>query len=184
MIQIRSGRNDPIDEAGFDQRNQRRHSQSRRSQRAGDRQAHGDGALEHLFGEELASLTQARRVVGEIGPVDQIRDGLLAIDPSRIDALALEKPTRLVRCVLYSALLSVLSGEFLLRLGSGCRCLPTPRRLEPAACSIAPAASVFALPASRFPLPVVPIPFCHRPDSSRFPRTDRRRFWPVICTRR
>ena len=51
VIEIGAGGDDPINESTLDQWNQRRHSESSRCQRAGDRQSDRDVGLQHLFGE-------------------------------------------------------------------------------------------------------------------------------------
>ena len=48
VIEIRAGRDDPVDEAALDQRNERRHAEAGRRERAGERHADGHVGLEHL----------------------------------------------------------------------------------------------------------------------------------------
>ncbi len=168
VVEIRAGRNDPVDESSFYERNERRHSQPRRSERAGDREPDRDIGFEHLAGEELASLAKSRGVVGEVRSVDQLGDCFLAIDAARIDALSLEKAAGLVRGVLYSLLLPLFRRELLLRLGSGRRCLAVPRRLEAAALSS---------------LSVALTSFCHL-VLPRLPRIVVRPSCPATCTPR
>ncbi len=49
VIEIRAGRDDPVDEPALDERNERRHAESRRRERAGERHADGHVGLEHLL---------------------------------------------------------------------------------------------------------------------------------------
>src|SRR5207248_11571084 len=103
-------------------------------------------------------------------------DCLFPVNPTRVDALPLEKTTGLMRSVLYPPLLSLLGRKFLLRLRPRSGCLAVPRRLETAAIS-----SGFPLPASRLAPPV--ISFAHRPCALRFLRTARRRSCRESCRR-
>ena len=48
VVEVRAGGDDPVDEARLDERDDRRHAESRRRERAGERQADGDVVLEHL----------------------------------------------------------------------------------------------------------------------------------------
>ena len=100
VIEIRAGRDDPVDEAALDERNERRHAESGRRERAGERHADRDVGLEHLLREQLARFAQTRRVVGEEGVVDQIGGRLGAVDRRGIDARAAQELALLVRRVL------------------------------------------------------------------------------------
>src|SRR5689334_5607294 len=87
VIKICAGGNDPIDEARLNQRNQCGHAKPCWCQRAGQRDANGHVGLEHLFGEELTSLSQTRSVISNecvVDEVDQLcrRTDRLWIDPS------------------------------------------------------------------------------------------------------
>jgi hypothetical protein len=119
VIEIGTGRDDPVDKARLDQRNERRHSQPGRCQSTGDRETDRYIWSQHFSGEELTRFAQTRRVVGEIGPFDQLGDCLLAVDAAGIDPLPLEKAACLVRGVLLSLLLALFGGELLLGLGAG-----------------------------------------------------------------
>src|SRR6185295_8932125 len=171
-------------ESAFDQRDERRHSESSGCQGAGDRQADGDIRLEHLLREQLAGFAQPRGVVGEIGPFDEIGDRFLAVDAARVDALPLQKPAGLVRGVLLPALLPLFSGGLLLRLGARCGCLAMPRCFESTAISAG-----IPLPPSLFPLPVTlsHFPSVHPtfqcPLTAGARRTDHRRFSRATCKR-
>ena len=94
VVEVRPGRDDPVDEARLHQRNQRAHAESRRRHRPGE--AHGDGhvGFEHPPGEELAGLPQPAGVVGQEGLVDQIRGRLAPGDRRRRDALAAQEILR------------------------------------------------------------------------------------------
>ena len=70
VVEVRAGGDDPVDEAGFDERDQRGDSESRGRQRAGERQPDRDLRLQHLLGEELAGFAQPRGVVSEKRFVD------------------------------------------------------------------------------------------------------------------
>ena len=78
----------------LDQRNERRHAEPRRRQRAGERHADGDVGLEHLAREELAGFAQPRRVVREERVVDQVGGCLGAGDRLRIDSFAAKELLR------------------------------------------------------------------------------------------
>ena len=119
VVEIRARGDDPVDESGLDERNERRHAEPGGSQRAGERESDGDVGLEHLLGEELRSLAQARGVVGEEGALDQIDDALLSVNASRIDPLAAQKAALLVRCVRCTGALALLGRLLLLRLRAG-----------------------------------------------------------------
>src|SRR5204862_4631934 len=155
---------------------------SGRRQRAGDRQTDRYVGGEHLFGKELAGFAQSRRIVREVGPVDQFGHGLLAVDAARIDTLTFEKPASLVGRVFDATLLAVLGGQLLLRLGAGGGCFAVSGRFEAAAIATAPTLPVGAGA-------VVFTSLCHRLCERHGPRrlldlrVARRQFYPAICTR-
>mgnify|MGYP003297027237 CR=1 FL=1 len=70
VIEVGSGRNDPVDKAGFDKRDQRRNAEARGRQRTGERDADRDIVLQHLLIKQLARLTQTGPVIGHEGLVD------------------------------------------------------------------------------------------------------------------
>ena len=70
VIKVGARRNNPIDEARLNQRNQRRDAQARRCERAGECHANRDVRLEHLLREELTRFTQAGCVVGDEGVIN------------------------------------------------------------------------------------------------------------------
>src|SRR5262249_35319671 len=88
---VGAGRHDPVDEARLDQRDQARHAEPRRRERAADAHADGDVVVEHVSREELHRFAQACPVVGEEGVVDQLGDAGRGRDRARIDAGAAEK---------------------------------------------------------------------------------------------
>ena len=90
VIQVRTGRNDPVDEARLHERDEAAHPEPGRRHRARERHADRGVRLEHALGEELAALAEPARVVGQEGVVDERGGGLLAGDRGRIDALATE----------------------------------------------------------------------------------------------
>ena len=67
-----------------------------------------------FFVNSCARLAQPRRVVREERVVDQIGDALLAVDATRIDALAAQKPALLVRRVRRTRALPLLGRPLLL----------------------------------------------------------------------
>src|SRR5688500_649899 len=87
VIEVRSRRDDPVDEAGFDERDQSRHAETGWSESSRDGESDGDVRLQHFLREQLTRLAQAGRVIGEERALDQLGDSLLAVDPARIDAL-------------------------------------------------------------------------------------------------
>ena len=115
VVEVRAGRDDPVDEARLDERDERRHAEPRRRERAGERQADGDVGLEHLLREELARLAQPRRVVGEERPVDQIAQPSRCRRCGADRCAAREEAARLVRRVLRTRLLALLGGALLRR---------------------------------------------------------------------
>jgi len=96
VIEIRACRNNPINEAGLNQRDQCGHAESRRSKSARQRNAHGYVGLDHLFGEELTRLAQTRGVVSNEGVVDEIDQRRCRIDRLRIDPSPTQKFTLLL----------------------------------------------------------------------------------------
>ena len=80
VIEIGAGRNDPIDEPGAHQRNDRGHAEA--GGRHGARKTHADGDVvrENPFGEKMAGFAESRGIVGVKGLVDQIDDGDVAVD--------------------------------------------------------------------------------------------------------
>ncbi|GAC1650031.1 MAG: hypothetical protein NVS4B3_08150 [Gemmatimonadaceae bacterium] len=70
----------------------------------------------------MASFAQARRVIGEERPVDQLAHVLGTVDPTRIDPLTLQEARRVMRRVLSTMQLTLFSVSFLIRLGSRRRC--------------------------------------------------------------
>jgi hypothetical protein len=91
VIQIRAGRDDPVDESALDERNERRHAESGRRERAGQGHPDRDIRLEHFFREQATRLTQSRRIVGKKRVVDQIGGRLGARDRFWLDAIAAQK---------------------------------------------------------------------------------------------
>ena len=91
VVQIGPGRNDPVDEPGFEQRNDGAHPEPGWGHRAG--QAHPDRhvGFEHPPGKEVAGFLEPPRVIGQKRVVDQLGDPLLAGDGFRIDPGTLEK---------------------------------------------------------------------------------------------
>jgi hypothetical protein len=65
VIEIGAGRDDPVNKAGFDERNQRGNPETRGRQRSGQRNAHRDFRFEHFLREQLTRFTQSRGVVGK-----------------------------------------------------------------------------------------------------------------------
>src|SRR6185436_12170936 len=86
VVEIRAGREDPIDESRLHQRNDRAHAESGGRQRTCDRKRHGHVIVEHALDQESRALTQPRAVVGEKGLIDQIGRRFLAGDRLGIDA--------------------------------------------------------------------------------------------------
>jgi hypothetical protein len=132
VIEIRAGRDDPIDEPALDQRNERRHAQAGGRERTGQRHADSDVRLEHFFREQPTGFAKPRGVVREKRVVDQIGGRLGAGDRPRLNAIAAKKLALRVRCRLRcgsAGALPLLGGVFLLcvrarvvalgRLGSG-----------------------------------------------------------------
>jgi hypothetical protein len=119
VVQVRARGDDPVDEAALDQWNERRHSESRRRERAGERHSDRDVGLEHLLDEQPACLAQSRRIVGEKRVVDQISSRLAPVDRAGFDAIAAEKPALLVRGVFGTGALALLGGAFLRGFGTG-----------------------------------------------------------------
>ena len=72
VIQIRTRRNNPINEAGFNQRNQCRDAQSRRRERACQRDADGHVVFEHTVGKKLRAFAQTCAVVSLKGRFDEL----------------------------------------------------------------------------------------------------------------
>ena len=116
VVEVRARRDDPVDEARLDERDDRRHAQPRRRERAGEGEADRDVVVQHLLGEELAGLPEPRRVVGEEGSVDQVGGGLAAVDAAWRDAAALEPLRSLVRRVRRARALAMLGRALLLAL--------------------------------------------------------------------
>src|SRR5450759_160798 len=119
VIEIRAGRDDPVDESGLDERNQRGHAKARRRERAAERHADRHVWGEHLPGEQLAGLPEARAVIGEEGPVDQIGRGLRAVDALWRNASTLQKPGGVMRGVLLAGVLALFGGALLRTLVAG-----------------------------------------------------------------
>ena len=86
VIEVRAGRDDPVDEARAHERDERRDAESRRRQRAGEREADGHVRLQHLPREELARLAQTPRVVGQESLVHEVGHRLAALNRARVDA--------------------------------------------------------------------------------------------------
>ena len=78
VVEVRPGRDDPVDEPGLDQRDQAAHAQPGGRQGARERQPDRAIGLEHLAGEDLADLAEPARVVAQEGLVDQVGGGLAA----------------------------------------------------------------------------------------------------------
>src|SRR5262245_15134500 len=91
VIKIGAGGDDPVDEAGLDQRNDRRNAETRGRQSAGQSQADGDVVIEHALGEELSAFTQPRGVVGLKIVFYQLNDRSLFGDRRRGYPPALQK---------------------------------------------------------------------------------------------
>ena len=77
VVEIRAGRDDPVDKARVHQRHDRGFAQPRRRQRAGERHADRPLAGDHLLREEPARLREPAAVVGLEGGVDEVGD----VDP-------------------------------------------------------------------------------------------------------
>ena len=88
VVENRAGGDDPVDEAGLDERNDGGAAQAGRRQRAGEAHADGDIGLQHLLGEKLAAFLETRAVVGQKGVVDEVGELLLAGEILGQDALA------------------------------------------------------------------------------------------------
>src|SRR4051812_21588678 len=97
VIQVGASRDDPVDEAGFDQGYERRHAQSSRRERTGQRHADRNVVAEHACGEELAGFAQTRRVIGEEGAVDEIGRALAPGDSEWVDLPTAKEFRRVVR---------------------------------------------------------------------------------------
>ena len=87
VIEVGPGADDPVDEAGLDQRHQARGAQPRRRQRPGQRQADHGVVGEHLGGEQAAGLAQAAGVVGQERLLDELRQAAGGGQGRRVDAL-------------------------------------------------------------------------------------------------
>ena len=101
------------------QSTKRGHSEPRGRQGARERHADGHVGLEHLLREELTRFAKPRGVVGEERPIDQVRNPLRSVDPTRIDALASQKAARVVCRVLHASVLAFLCRTLLICLGAG-----------------------------------------------------------------
>ena len=88
VVEVRAGGDDPVHEAGLDQRHDGGAAQAGRRERAREAHADGDVRLQHLLGEELAAFLEPRAVVGEEGVVDEVGELLLAGEVLGQDALA------------------------------------------------------------------------------------------------
>ena len=88
VVQIRARGDDPVDETGLDQRDERRHAEAGRRERASDGEPDGDVGSSIRVVSRLARLAQPRRVVREKRPVDQVCRDLTSRDAARIDACA------------------------------------------------------------------------------------------------
>src|SRR5262249_1326457 len=96
VIKIRARRNDPIDEAGLNQRDQSGHAEPRRRQCSGQRDTNGHVRLKQLFREELTRLTQTRGVVRNECVVDEVDQLRRRVDRLRIDPPPTQKLTLLL----------------------------------------------------------------------------------------
>jgi hypothetical protein len=109
----------PVDVPAFDQRNERGHSEPRRSERAGERHTDGDVGVEHLSREELTGFPQPRGVVGEERVVDQIGCRLGTVDRLRLDTFTTQKLGAFMRRVLGAGALAFFRRALLVTLGTG-----------------------------------------------------------------
>ncbi len=88
VVQVRARRDDPVDEPGFDQRDQRCHAEAGRRERASDRESDRHVRFQHSGRQQLAGLAQPCRVVCEKRPLDQVCRELTSRDGAGIDACA------------------------------------------------------------------------------------------------
>ena len=96
VVQIRAGRNDPVDKPGTHQWNDCGHAEAGRSHRTGKAHADSDIVRQHAFGEELAGFAKARGIVGVEGLIDQIGNGDIGVDRRGLNRLSVEKAAFLV----------------------------------------------------------------------------------------
>src|SRR5437773_12360491 len=97
VIEIGSGRDNPINKAGLDQGNERGDAQARGGERASDRKAHSNVGLEHLAREKTARLTQTRGVISEQGFANAVRAGGYRRDRRGTYSFAMEELASLAR---------------------------------------------------------------------------------------
>ncbi len=88
VVEIGTGRDDPVDEPPLHQRNQTAHAEPGRRHGPSQRHPDRDVRLEHALGEELAALPQPAGVIRQEGVVDQFGDRFLPGRCPGIDALA------------------------------------------------------------------------------------------------
>src|SRR5262249_46209118 len=87
VVEVRAGRDDPVDEPGLDQRDEAAHAEAGRRERSAERQPDRAVAGEHLAGEELAALAEPAGVVREERGVEQVGGGDVRGDGRRVDLL-------------------------------------------------------------------------------------------------
>src|SRR5436309_1979861 len=92
VIQVCSGGDDPIDEAGFHERDEARFAEARRRERAGE--AHPDEAVvgQHFFDEQSGRFTETPAVVSQETLVDEIGGGNVLAHAGRVKARIVRKP--------------------------------------------------------------------------------------------
>ena len=86
VVEVRTGGDDPVHEAGFHERDEAALAEARGGERAGERQADEAVAGEHFLREELRGLAQAAAVVGEHRLVDEIGGGDVLADAEGVEA--------------------------------------------------------------------------------------------------
>ena len=155
VIEVRARGDDPVHESRLDERDERRHAESRRREGAGEGEADGDVGLEHLRREQLAGFAESCSVVRLEGAVDQVGGRLAPVDATRLDLPAAQELRSLVRGVWRSRLLTLLGGALLLALvpcGGGLRLAgAVARRLESAALATVVGRSALLLVARHAP---------------------------------
>jgi hypothetical protein len=91
VVEVRAGGDDPVDEAGLDERDDAGDADAGGGEGAGQGHADRDAVADHLLGEEAAGVAQAAAVVGEEMAVDQFLDGESGGDGVGEDALPLQE---------------------------------------------------------------------------------------------
>ena len=88
VVEVRSGRHDPVHEPRSHQRDDRAHPEPRRGERPGDGERNRDVVRQHALDEQPRPLLEPCRVVRQERAVDEIGRGLLAGDGRRVDGAA------------------------------------------------------------------------------------------------